>query len=124
MEGGTDLTMMVTVISTGAVILGSLFAFGVFFIRRTDAANRDMRTEMNTQFASVRTEIQAVRAEMNTEFQSVRTEMNTQFASVRNEIQGVRTDLGPRVDRVNARVDQAILAVSRPAAEQAAAADL
>ena len=108
-ESGTDLTLLITVIGTGAVVVGALFGFGVFFLRRMDAANRDMQAEMRTEFQNVRNEIQGVRNEIQ---------------NVRTEIQGVRTDLGPRIDRVNSRVDQVILAVSKPASEQTAAADL
>ncbi len=122
MEGDATLTMMVTVISTGAVIVGALFAFGVFFIRRMDAANRETRTEfqgLRTEIQGVRNEIQGLRTEMSTEFQNVRTEIQ----GVRNEIQGVRTDLGPRIDRVNTRVDRVIELSIRPDSEQAIAAD-
>ena len=130
MEGGTDLTLMVTMISTGVTILVALCAFGVFFFRRLDALAQDMRaelrseiqglrTDVGTEFASVRSEIQGVRNEMRTEFAGVRSEIQ----GVRTEIQGVRTDLGPRIDGVNSRVDQVILAGSGPASEQAAASD-
>lgn len=130
MEGGTDLTLVATMIGTGVTVLVALFAFGVFFLRRLDTLIRDTRTElrsdiqgvrtdMGTEFASVRSEIRGVRNEMGTEFASVRNEIQ----GVRNEIQGVRTDFGPRIDGVNSRVDQVILAVSGPASEQAAASD-
>ena len=38
-------------------------------------------------------------------------------------IQDVRADLGSRIDGVNSRVDQVILAVARSASEQTAASD-
>ena len=125
-----DLALMVTMIGTGVTVLVALFAFGVFFLRRLDTITQDMRaelrseiqgvrTDMGTEFASVRSEIRGVRNEMGTEFASVRNEIQ----GVRTEIQGVRTDLGPRIDGVNSRVDQVILAVSGSVLEQAAASD-
>lgn len=71
-ESGTDVTLLVTIISTGAVVLGGLFGFAVFFLRRLDTISRE----------------------------------------IRDEVQGLRTDLGNRIDGVNVRVDQVILAVS------------
>ena len=160
MEGGTDLTLMVTMIGTGVTVLAGLATFGAFFLRRIETLIRDTKTELQseiqgvrsevrgvrketrTEFASVRSEIQGMRSEVQgvrketrTEFASVRSEiqgvrsevrgvrkeMGTEFASVRSEIQGVRTDLGPRIDGVNSRVDQVFLAVSGLASEQAAA---
>ena len=122
MEGGTDLTLVVTMIGTCVTVLVALSTFGVFFLRRIETLIRDTKTE----FASVRSEIQGVRSEIQdvrSEVQGVRTEMGTEFASVRSEIQGVRTDLGHRVDGVNSRVDQVFLAVSGLASEQAAASN-
>ena len=82
-ESGTDVTLLVTIISTGAVVLGGLFGFAVFFLRRLDTISRE----------------------------------------IRDEVQGLRTDLGNRIDGVNVRVDQVILAMIGPAPEQAAAPD-
>ena len=135
MEGGTDLTLMVTVIGTGVTVLGALATFGVFFFRRIETLIRDTKTELQSEIQGVRSEVRGVRKETRTEFASVRSEiqgvrsevqgvrkeMGTEFASVRSEIQGVRTDLGPRIDGVNSRVDQVFLAVSGLASEQAAA---
>ena len=148
MEGGTDLTLVATIIGSCVTVIVALATFGVFFLRRIETLIRDtktelrseiqgvqseiqgVRTETRTEFASVRSEVQGVRAEMGTEFasvrsevQGVRAEMGTEFASVRSEIQGVRTDLGHRVDGVNSRVDQVFLAVSGLASEQAAASN-
>ena len=53
---------------------------------------------------------------MDTLIQDAKTEL-------RSEIQGVRTDLGPRIDGVNARVDQVLLAMVRSASEQVAASN-
>ena len=140
MEGGTDLTLVATIIGSCVTVIVALATFGVFFFRRIETLIRDtktefasvrseiqgvrsevqdVRTEMRTEFASVRSEIQGVRSEV----QGVRTEMGTEFASVRSEIQSVRTDLGHRIDGVNSRVDQVFLAVSGLASEQAAASD-
>ena len=83
-ESGTDVTLLVTIISTGAVVLGGLFGFAVFFLRRLDTISRE----------------------------------------IRDEVQGLRTDLGNRIDGVNVRVDQVILAMIGPAPEQATAPDL
>lgn len=83
-ESGTDVTLLVTIISTGAVVLGGLFGFAVFFLRRLDTISRE----------------------------------------IRDEVQGLRTDLGNRIDGVNVRVDQVILAMIGPTAEQAASSDL
>ena len=83
-ESGTDVTLLVTIISTGAVVLGGLFGFAVFFLRRLDTISRE----------------------------------------IRDEVQGLRTDLGNRIDGVNVRVDQVILAMIGPAPEQAASSDL
>ena len=82
-ESGTDLTLMLTVIGTGAVVLGGLFGFAVFFLRRLDTISRE----------------------------------------IRDEVQGVRTDLGQRIDGVNIRVDQVILAMIGSAPEPPTAAD-
>lgn len=82
-EGGTDLALMLTVIGTGAVVLGDLFGFAVFFLRRLDTISRE----------------------------------------IRDEVQGVRTDLGQRIDGVNIRVDQVILAMIGSAPEQPTTAD-
>ena len=70
-----------------------------------------IRTEMRTEFASVRDEMGQMRGEMTTEFASVRDEMGqmrgemtTEFASVRREIDSVRgtidslrSDLGGQI---------------------------
>ena len=113
--------VIVTVISTGVAVIVVLFAFGAFFLRRLDTVTRDLRTEiqglrteMRAEFQNVRTEMQGLRTEMRAEFQDVRTE-------IRAEVQNVRTDLGPRIDGVNGRVDQMILAMGMPAFQQAAA---
>ena len=89
-ESGTDLTLMITVIGTGAVVLGGLFGFAVFFLRRLDTISREIRDEVQ---------------------------------GVRTEVQGVRTDLGHRIDGVNIRVDQVILAMIGSAPEPPTAAD-
>ena len=83
-ESGTDVTLLVTIISTGAVVLGGLFGFAVFFLRRLDTISRE----------------------------------------IRDEVQGLRTDLGNRIDGVNVRVDQVILAMIGPTTEQATSSDL
>ena len=121
MESGSNLMVIVTVIGTGVAVIVALFAFGAFFLRRLDTVTRDLRTEvqglraeMQTEFQKVGTEMQGLRTEMRAEFQNVRTEM-------RAEVQNVRTDLGPRIDGVNGRVDQMILAMGVPAFQQAAA---
>jgi DNA anti-recombination protein RmuC len=61
----------------------------------------ELRNEMNTEFAAVRSElhheIDGLRKEMNTEFAAVRSEMNTEFAAVRSElhheIDGLRKEM-------------------------------
>lgn len=125
MESGSNLMVMVTVISTGVAVIVALFAFGVFFLRRLDTVARDLRTEIQGLRTEMRTEIQGLRTEMQTEIQGLRTEMRAEFQNVRTEIraevQNVRTDLGPRIDGVNGRVDQMILAMGMPAFQQAAA---
>ena len=130
MEGGTDLTLVATIIGSCVTVIVALATFGVFFLRRIETLIRDTKTELRSEIQGVQSEIQGVRAETRTEFasvrsevQGVRTEMGTEFASVRSEIQGVRTDLGPRIDGVNSRVDQVFLAVSGLASEQAAASN-
>ncbi len=53
----------------------------------------ELRTEMQEEFRSFRTEMRSFRAEMQEEFKAVRAEMQEEFKAVRDEMQSLRTEM-------------------------------
>jgi hypothetical protein len=59
----------------------------------TDERLDDLNHRVDSGFAEVSREFQALRLEMRTEFAAVRSEMVSEFGSVRGEITGLRAEM-------------------------------
>ena len=96
-------------------IIGSIFAVGIALgavvIGSNANLHAELRTEMQTlraevrtDIADVRTEMQALRAEVNTEMQTLRAEVRTDIADVRTDIRALEHRLAG-VERRQARTE-------------------
>ena len=86
-------------ITLGAVMIGS--NANLHAELRTEM--QTLRAEVRTDITDVRTEMQTLRAEVSTEMQTLRTEVRADITDVRTEMQTLRTEM--RTDIADVRTD-------------------
>ena len=70
-------------------IIGSVVAAGIALGAVVIGSTANLRTEMQALRAEVNTEMQALRAEVNTEMQTLRTEVRTDIRALEHRLAGV-----------------------------------
>ncbi len=78
-----------------------LFGMTITILVAMAVMNRNLRTDMQEEFKSVRAEAQSLRTEMQEEFKLMRGEMQEAFKSIRSDMAG----LSERMARVEGMID-------------------
>ena len=85
-------------------IIGSIVAVGITLVAVVVGSIAGLRTEVRTDIAEVRTEMQTLRTEVSTEMQILRTEMQALRTEVRADIRALEHRLAA-VERRQARTE-------------------